>query len=245
MGGGRRRRGKPGWVYWLWLPLGLLLWLGSVLGLWENPVPGLFPAPSGELQGYAGRTYEEVGDGLSGFGREAPDWPPGLEVYAPLDELGRCGEAYAHLYPETMPTEERGAIGHVRPSGWHTVKYPGIVEGNYLYNRCHLIAYQLAGENDTVENLITGTRWFNVEGMLPWENLVAEYLREKGGSVFYRVRPDFHGEELVARGVYMEAYSPDDGGVSVNFHVYVYNVQPGIGIEYATGRSWAEAASGP
>ena len=140
-----------------------------------------------------------------------------------------------------MPTEERGEIGMVKPSGWHTVKYD-IVDGKYLYNRCHLIGYQLAGENANEQNLITGTRYMNVEGMLPFENLVAEYVRETGNHVLYRVTPVFQGLNLVAQGVQMEALSVEDGGQGVCFNVFVYNAQPGVSIDYATGDSWLAEA---
>ena len=136
-----------------------------------------------------------------------------------------------------MPTEERGAIGHIKPSGWHLIKYD-IVDGKYLYNRCHLIGFQLAGENANNKNLITGTRYLNVTGMLPFENDVADYVKSTGNHVLYRVTPIFNGDELVARGVQMEAYSVEDGGEGICFHVFVYNNQPGVEIDYATGESW-------
>jgi DNA-entry nuclease len=144
-----------------------------------------------------------------------------------------------------MPTQERGAIGNVRPSGWHTVKYNDLIDGNYLYNRCHLIGYQLAGENDNEKNLITGTRYLNVEGMLPYENQVAEYVQATDHHVLYRVTPIFEGENLVASGVLMEAWSVEDQGAGVCFCVYVYNCQPGIVIDYATGDSWRDEDYAP
>ena len=144
-----------------------------------------------------------------------------------------------------MPTEERGTIGQVKPSGWHTVRYDDLVDGKYLYNRCHLIGYQLSGENANEQNLITGTRYMNTEGMLPFENQVADYVRQTGGRVLYRVTPDFRGSELVARGVRMEALSVEDGGAGVCFHVYVYNVQPGITIDYLTGESRRTGEAAP
>ena len=159
-----------------------------------------------------------------------------FEEYSPLDSLGRCGPAYACVGLETMPTEERGAIGQVKPSGWKTAKYDN-VDGKYLYNRCHLLGFQLTGENANEENLITGTRYLNVEGMLPFENLVADYVKETENHVLYRVTPVFQGEELVARGVEMEAFSVEDQGEGVYFHVYCYNNQPGVSIDYATGES--------
>lgn len=167
-----------------------------------------------------------------------------FETYSPLDELDRCGVAYANICPELMPTEERGSIGQVKPSGWHTVTYDN-VDGRYLYNRCHLIGFQLAGENANEQNLITGTRYMNVEGMLPFENQVADYVEETENHVLYRVTPIFQGDYLVASGVQMEAWSVEDQGEGVCFNVYVYNVQPGITIDYATGESWLEVTASP
>ena len=160
-----------------------------------------------------------------------------FENYSDLDDLGRCGVAYANICIDIMPTEERGEIGQIRPSGWHTVKYNGIVDGNYLYNRCHLIGYQLAGENTNEKNLITGTRYMNIVGMLSFESEVYEYVQETNNHVLYRVTPIFEGNNLVASGVEMEAYSVEDSGKGVCFNAYVYNVQPGIIINYTTGDS--------
>lgn len=159
-----------------------------------------------------------------------------FERYSALDNLGRCGVAIACIGVDIMPTEDRGNIGMVKPSGWHTVKYD-IVDGKYLYNRCHLIGFQLAGENANDRNLITGTRYFNVEGMLPFENMVADYVKETENHVMYRVTPYYEGDDLVARGVFMEAYSVEDNGDGVCFNVFVHNIQPGITIDYATGDS--------
>ena len=136
-----------------------------------------------------------------------------------------------------MPTEERGSIGMIRPSGWHTVRYDDLVDGRYLYNRCHLLGFQLTAENANERNLITGTRYMNVEGMLPFENQVASYVERTGNRVLMRSTPVFVGDELVARGVHLEALSIDDGGAGVSFNVFCYNVQPGIVIDYATGES--------
>jgi DNA-entry nuclease len=161
-----------------------------------------------------------------------------FETYSDLDELGRCQAAFANICKELMPTEERGQIGQIRPSGWQTVKYNGYVDGNYLYNRCHLIGYQLAGENANEKNLITGTRYLNVEGMLPFENEVADYIDENPKNhVLYRVTPMFTDDNLLADGVLMEAYSVEDSGAGVEFCVFCYNVQPGILIDYANGDS--------
>ena len=159
-----------------------------------------------------------------------------FEQYSELDYLGRCGPAFAKVGIETMPTEERGEIGQVKPSGWQTVKYDS-VDGKYLYNRCHLIGYQLTGENANERNLITGTRYMNVQGMLPFENMVAEYVRETKNHVLYKVTPIFEDENLVANGVQIEAKSIEDNGEGICFNVYVYNNQPGIKIDYANGDS--------
>ena len=159
------------------------------------------------------------------------------EQYAVLDWLGRCGTATACIGTELMPTEERGSIGQIKPSGWHTIRYD-IVDGKYLYNRCHLIGYQLTGENANEKNLITGTRYMNVEGMLPFEDMVAAYVQYTGRHVLYRVTPVYKGNNLVASGVTMEGYSVEDNGEGICFYVYVPNIQPGISIDYATGESW-------
>lgn len=160
-----------------------------------------------------------------------------FETYSELDDLGRCGVAFANICVDVMPTEERGEIGMIKPSGWHTVKYD-VVDGKYLYNRCHLIGYQLAGENANPKNLITGTRYLNVEGMLPFENQVADYVKESNNHVLYRVTPIFEGDNLVASGVQMEAYSVEDNGEGICFNVFCYNVQPGVVVDYATGESY-------
>lgn len=159
-----------------------------------------------------------------------------FEKYSPLDALGRCGVAFACVGTELMPTEERGSIGQVKPSGWQTVKYDE-VDGKYLYNRCHLIGFQLTGENANTRNLITGTRYMNVEGMLPFENMIADYVKETQNHVLYRVTPIFDGNDLVARGVQLEAKSIEDKGKGICFNVYVYNNQPGIIINYSNGKS--------
>lgn len=184
---------------------------------------------------YDGEAYVEINDNLPFFTEEDLS-EESFETYSELDELGRCGTAYANIGQDLMPTEPRGEIGAVRPSGWHTVKYEGI-DGNYLYNRCHLIAYQLAGENANEKNLITGTRYLNTQGMLPLENQVADYVKETGNHVLYRVTPIFEGDNLLSSGVLMEGYSVEDGGEGICFCVYAYNVQPGIRIDYATGDS--------
>ena len=162
-----------------------------------------------------------------------------FEQYSDLDALNRCGPAYANIGKDLMPTEKRGSISNVKPSGWVTAKYDN-VDGKYLYNRCHLIGYQLTGENANEKNLITGTRSMNVDGMLPFENMVADYVKETGNHVLYRVTPVFEGDNLVASGVQMEALSVEDKGEGVCFNVYTYNNQPGITINYATGESWLD-----
>ena len=161
------------------------------------------------------------------------------EDYSQLDSLGRCGETIANVGKDLMPNKKRGSIGSVKPTGWHTVKYDN-VQGKYLYNRCHLIGYQLSGENANRRNLITGTRYMNVDGMLPFENMVADYVKETGNHVLYRVTPIFEGDDLVAKGVQMEAESVEDEGKDLSFNVFVYNVQPGIEIDYHTGESHQE-----
>ena len=167
-----------------------------------------------------------------------------FETYSDLDSLGRCGVAYANICMELMPTQEREPIGQVKPTGWHTAKYDS-VDGKYLYNRCHLIGFQLAGENANEKNLITGTRYMNTQGMLPFENKVADYVKETGNHVLYRVTPVFEGSDLVAQGVQMEAYSVEDQGEGVCFNVFCYNVQPGVVIDYGTGASMLEEDATP
>ena len=187
---------------------------------------------------YSREPYVILQDNQPNFGLEDLTIEP-FETYSELDYLGRCGAAYANICLDIMPTEPREEIGQVKPTGWQTVKYD-CVDGKYLYNRCHLIGYQLAGENANKRNLITGTRYMNVEGMLPFENMVDGYVEETGNHVLYRVTPIFDGDDLVANGVQMEAFSVEDEGEGICFNVYVYNVQPGVVIDYATGNSWEE-----
>ena len=191
-----------------------------------------------EIPEYSGETYAVI-NGNVPFFEEADKNTKTFESYSDLDDLGRCGTAFANISRELMPTEERGAIGSIKPSGWVQAKYEGIVKSRppYLYNRCHLIAYCLTAENANEKNLITGTRYMNVEGMLPFEEQVASYLDQNDNHVLYRVTPIFEGNNLVASGVLMEAYSVEDNGVGVCFCVYCYNVQPGIEIDYKTGES--------
>ena len=188
-----------------------------------------------ELPPYDGNIFVVIDDNIPSFGEEEIT-DVAYEVYSDLDFLGRCGPAEACVGQEIMPTEERGSIGQIKPTGWHTVKYD-CVDGNYLYNRCHLLGYQLTGENSNEKNLITGTRYLNATEMLPFENMVAEYVKETNHHVMYRVTPVFEGDNLLATGVEMEAYSVEDEGEGVSFHVFCYNVQPGVEIDYATGES--------
>ena len=187
------------------------------------------------LPAYSGEAYVELNDNVPSFSKNDMT-SKAFEKYSELDDLGRCGVAYANVCKETMPTEERGNIGMIKPSGWHTVKYDN-VDGKYLYNRCHLIGYQLTAENANEKNLITGTRYLNIEGMLPFENMVADYIDETDNHVLYRVTPIFKGDNLLASGVQMEAYSVEDKGNGVCFNVYCYNVQLGITIDYSDGSS--------
>ena len=197
--------------------------------------PGTTAADLSAIPAYSGEPYVVLGDNVPDFS-EVELTTTAYESYSPLDELGRCGVADADLCQALMPTEKRGDIGMIKPTGWHTVKYDW-VDGKYLYNRCHLIGFQLAGENANERNLITGTRYFNVEGMLPFENMVADYIKETDHHVRYRVTPIYDGDNLVADGVRMEAQSVEDDEIC--YDVYVYNCQPGVTIDYATGESWA------
>lgn len=185
---------------------------------------------------YSGDAYIPIDNNIPVFD-ESDMTETSFEDYSELDKLGRCGAAYANIGIDLMPTEKRGSISKVKPSGWQSVQYD-IVDGKSLYNRCHLIGFQLTAENANEQNLITGTRYLNVEGMLPFENMVADYIKETNNHVLYRVTPIFEGSNLVASGVLMEGYSVEDEGEGICFKVYVYNVQPGITINYADGHSW-------
>ncbi len=230
--------------------LGLLVVVLLLAGLWylrsvQEQQPAQTPAAVdlASVPPFSGEPFVALADNV-------PSFLPGemttssYEVYSPLDALGRCGVASACVGVDLMPTEERESIGQVKPSGWQTVKYD-CVDGKYLYNRCHLIGFQLTGENANKQNLITGTRYMNVEGMLPFENMVADYVKETGNHVLYRVTPIYDGDALVAGGVQMEALSVEDEGKGVSFNVYVYNCQPGVEIDYATGASWLEGGERP
>ena len=198
-------------------------------------------APS-SLPAYSGTPYITINNNEPAFTDEDQRRGP-FEAYAPLDALGRCGTAFALVGTETMPTEERESISEVHPSGWHSSLYSWI-DGESLYNRCHLLGFQLTGENANERNLITGTRYLNTQGMLPFEEGIARYIDKTGNHVLYRVKPVFEGENLVASGVHMEALSVEDGGAGVRFNVYCYNVQPGVTIDYATGDNWEGNAQG-
>lgn len=192
-----------------------------------------------EVPEYFGEDYVIINDNKTDFDEEHKRGPV-FEVYGPLDKLGRCTYAFAKVGEETMPSQERGSIGGVKPSGWHTVKYD-IVSGKYLYNRCHLIGYQLTGENANENNLITCTRQTNTGAMLEFENQVAKYIEETGNHVLYRSTPIFYEDDLVAKGIHLEAYSVEDNGDGIEFNVFLYNVQKGIIIDYSTGESALES----
>ena len=213
----------------------LLHIITSISILFSGYAPVMADVDLSTIPAYTGEPYVEINDNV-------PDFPEddfttdSFESYSDLDNLGRCGVAYANIGQDLMPTEKRGSIGQVKPSGWHTQKYDN-VDGKFVYNRCHLIGYQLTAENANEKNLITGTRYLNVEGMLPFENMVADYIKETDYHVLYRVTPIFDGDNLVADGVQMEAESVEDNGDGILFNVFCYNVQPGINIDYATGDS--------
>lgn len=192
-----------------------------------------------EIPAYSGTPYVEIDGNIPAFMEDELS-TKSYQNYSELDELGRCGAAMANIGKDLMPTEERGSIGMIKPSGWHTVRYDDLIDGKYLYNRCHLIGFQLTGENANEKNLITGTRYMNMEGMLPFEDMVADHIQETNNHVLYRVTPIFEGDDLVASGVQMEAQSVEDHGEGIRFNVFVYNVQPGITIDYITGESHLE-----
>lgn len=242
----RSRSGK------LWLIVVVLIWIAIVAGLYvmvpqfARGIDDVFfqetqieSVSLDEIPEYDGQPYVIIDDNIPEFSEEDMV-TRGFEEYSNFDFLGRCGVAYANVGQDTMPTEKRGDISNVYPSGWENEEYDFITDGGYVYNRCHLIGYQLAGENDNEKNLITGTRYMNVEGMLPFENEVAEYVEETDNHVLMRVTPIYDGTSLVASGVQMEAKSVEDDGEGVQFNVYCYNVQPGVEIDYATGNNHAE-----
>ena len=239
-------------VKWIaWALAGCLALAGcqlpeEVAGLVELPVSQeegeAATAVSGldQVPPFSGEPYVFIGNSTPAFDNATTS---SFEYYSELDGLGRCGVTEACVGRDLMPTEKRESISAVKPTGWVQAQYD-FVDGKSLYNRCHLIGFQLTGENANERNLITGTRYMNVDGMLPFENMVADYVKETDNHVMYRVTPHFVGDELVARGVTMEGLSVEDGGEGVCFSVYVYNVQPGVGIDYATGESWLEPSTG-
>lgn len=228
----KKRRKIGGKQLLLYIAVAVLIYAASCF------LPEKEPVSLDAIPAYSGEPYVVINGNVPEFDlEEYGDLE--FEIYSPLDSLGRCGVAFANISLLTMPTEERGEIGMIKPSGWHTVRYD-FIDGKYLYNRCHLIGFQLAGENANEENLITGTRYLNVEGMLPFENMVDDYVDETGNHVLYRVTPIYEGDNLVAAGVQIEALSVEDGGAGIQFNVFVYNVQPGVVIDYATGENWAE-----
>lgn len=223
--------------------------LGEELG-WPQLLNGLLGSENDvsyassleSIPPYSGAPYCIINNNQPNFTEEEKAITSSYEYYSDLDYLGRCGPATACLSYDLMPTEPRGRIGNIKPSGWHTIRYDDVIKDKYLYNRCHLIGYQLAGENANKKNLITGTRYLNIVGMLEYENLVANYIKDHPNAlVLYRVTPIFEGSNLVASGVEMEGYSVLDRGRDICFHVFVYNIQPGIEIDYATGDSWRAA----
>lgn len=204
--------------------------------IYQNTETSQIKIDASQIPSYIGSPYTIINDNQPYF-TEDEITTEVFETYSELDRLGRCGVAYANICEELMPTEKRESISDVKPSGWKNEKYD-FVDGGYVYNRCHLIGFQLAGENANNKNLITGTRYMNVDGMLPFENMVADYVKETGNHVLYRVTPLYNGNDLVAHGVEMEAYSVEDNGDGILFNVYCYNVQPGVDIDYSDGSNW-------
>ena len=232
------------WKHALVACLVLLALVGSMALFWSDSFEGLLPskpeastAQLDQIPEYDGQPYSTVNNNEPMFTSDELKRNT-FEEYSELDSLGRCGTAFALVGVETMPTSEREDIGSVTPSRWRICRYDDLIEDRYLYNRCHIIGFQLTGENANPLNLFTGTRYLNVSGMLPFENEVASYVRTTRNHVLYRVTPVFVGNELVARGVHMEAESVEDNGKGISFNVFVHNIQPGVEIDYATGGSW-------
>ena len=201
----------------------------------KSPVADIVIESVSDIPEFVSEPYVIINNNIPEFD-ESDMVTESYEYYSPLDKLGRCGVAMACVGTDIMPTEERGAIGQIKPTGWHLVKYD-CVDGKYLYNRCHLIGYQLTGENANRQNLITGTRYLDVEGMLPFENAIDDYVEETKNHVIYRVTPIFDGDNLLASGVQLEAKSVEDNGKGICFNIYAYNSQPSISIDYKTGES--------
>ncbi len=196
------------------------------------------PVTLADIPSYSGEPWVIINDNTPYFTEEEKTTEV-FELYSPLDSLGRCGTAYANVCRELMPTEARGDISEIHPTGWHSSFYD-FVEGEALYNRCHLIAHELAGENANELNLITGTSYFNRDGMNSFEDMTADYIYETDNHVLYRVTPMFDGDNLLASGALMEAWSVEDEGEGICFCVFCYNVEPGVGIDYATGDNWLD-----
>ncbi|MCR4950127.1 MAG: DNA/RNA non-specific endonuclease [Solobacterium sp.] len=220
----------------IFIILGSAYWYFFV---YEAPVQTDIPFVYEELPAYSDAAVTEINNNIPYFTEEEKQAEE-YELYGSLDKLGRCTSAMAMIGRDMMPQEERGEIETIRPTGFIGARYDDLIEDGFLYNRCHLIAFELTGENANERNLITGTRYLNVEGMLYYENITASYIRRTENHVLYRVTPVFLGSELVARGVLMEAYSIEDSGAGICFCVWCWNVQPGIRIDYATGKSSRE-----
>lgn len=213
--------------------LAVFIYFQDSFNSFANPIDNNYKVS--DIPAFSGESYIILNNNEPNFLKEDYN-TESFEKYSELDKLGRCGIAYANIGSDLMPTEERGSIGMIKPSGWHTVKYDNI-DGKYLYNRCHLIGYQLTGENANPKNLITCTRFMNTKGMLQFENEVANYIKKTNNHVLYRVTPIYEDDNLLASGVVMEAYSVEDNGAGVKFNVFVYNIQNGIEIDYKTGES--------
>jgi len=242
----RRKRKKKVTKYQISISIIILLLIGYInyykqdISTFLNPFIST-PSTSYAIETippYNGEPYITINNNIPNF-TEKDYTTTSYETYSELDVLGRCGSAMASIGQDLMPTTERGSIGMIKPSGWHTIKYDNI-EGKYLYNRCHLIGFQLTGETTNEKNLITCTRYMNTKGMLPFENKVAAYIKNTNNHVLYRVTPIFNGTNLLASGVQMEAYSIEDNGKGIEFNVFVYNVQNGININYSNGESKLE-----
>ena len=217
------------------LLLSLLLFIATICGACTATISNQTETTTKETVVSSDTPYITLNNNIPEFTKK--DYTTkSFETYSELDSLGRCGVAFANVGKDLMPTEKRGSISSVKPTGWHSTKYD-CVDGKYLYNRCHLIGYQLTAENANKQNLITGTRYLNIEGMLPFENMVADYVKETNNHVLYRVIPDFVDNELVARGVQIEGWSVEDEGEGICFNIYAYNTQPGVIIDYKTGES--------
>lgn len=211
----------------------------NVLNLGNQSVSEVHVEGLESIPEYSSYPYVYIGSGNSNL-LETEEWSEGYESYT-MDDLGRCSVAEAMVGEDTMPTDDREDISSVEPTGWNNKRYDSeLVDGGWIYNRCHLIGYQLTGENANDKNLITGTRYLNIDGMLPFENDVAEYVKDTGNHVMYQVTPIYEGDNQVASGVVMEAESVEDNGEGIDFNVYCYNVQPGIKIDYSNGENWLE-----